>query len=145
MQKIILCCAAVLVCYGLSAPQPRHPVGVQRLLVPDYPRVARLARVVGDVRLTVVVEPTGRVSSVKSASGLPILVKYATANILRWSYTPFDAQTEFDVLYAYRLVGPEVDTDTPPRVELETPFRIVITADLLAPMGLEYGSDRGRR
>jgi hypothetical protein len=145
MQKIILCCAAILASYGLSAPQSRHPVGVQRLLVPDYPRVARLARASGDVRLTIVVEPTGKVSSVKSATGLPILVKYATASVLRWSYTTFDTQTEFDVLYAYRLVGPEVDTDTPPRVELETPFRIVITADLLAPMRLDQGSDRGRR
>jgi TonB family protein len=135
MQKIILCCAAVLGCCGLSAPQPRHLVGVQRLLVPDYPRVAHLAQVAGDVRLTVVVEPNGRVSSVKSASGVPILVQHATANILRWSYTPFDARTEFDVVYAYRLVGPRVDADTPPTVELETPFRIVITARLLAPPG----------
>ncbi len=95
-QKILACSVAVLALGELSAAQPRYPVGVQRLLVPDYPAIARLAQVGGDVRLTIMVEPTGKVSAVKSASGLPLLVQHATANILRWSYTPLDTRTELD-------------------------------------------------
>ncbi len=96
MLKVVACCAAVLASGGLSPQPSERRVGIQRLLVPDYPAIARLAQVGGDVRLTIMVEPTGKVSAVKSASGLPLLVQHATANILRWSYTPLDTRTELD-------------------------------------------------
>jgi TonB family protein len=145
MPKIIFCCAVALLCCAAPAQQPQRPVGVQRLVAPEYPGVARSARIVGDVRMTIMVESSGKVASVTSASGPIALKDHAAENILRWSYTPFETRTELEVVYAYRLVGSDFEVETHPTVELETPFRIAITAHPVAITWQQQGADRGPR
>ena len=141
-MKLISCLVAVIVCWTALPEESIRAVGIQSLRVPEYPVVARQARITGEVHLTITVEPSGKVVAIKSASGPDILVKYAKNNIVRWSYTPLVKQTDVEVVYTYRLEKPEVDTNTPPVVELQSPFYVRITANLLSVKGYDEGFKR---
>jgi TonB family protein len=55
---------------------------------PEYPPLARMARIQGEVRLEVVVDKEATVQDVKVLSGHPLLVKAAIEAVSRWRYQP---------------------------------------------------------
>ncbi len=130
-----MACVAIVAVIALTAwaQEPPKTLGVQGMIVPDYPNVARWAKVSGKVRLTISVGASGVVTGITAASGPSILVDYAKKNIVHWSYTPIDMITSLEVVYDYRLEGPEVDFNTPSKVELQGPLHIVITANFRSP------------
>lgn len=138
-MKLIACFFTLAIGCAALAQEPTKAAGIQGLLAPEYPIVARQARIEGEVHLTVAVAETGKVIAVKSASGPDILAKSARNNILRWSYTSLGRQTEVEVTYTYRLEKPEVETNTSPVVELTSPFHINITTNLLRVTGYDEG------
>jgi len=141
-MKLMSSLVAVLLCCTAWAQEPVKDVGITSLVMPEYPVVARQARIAGEVRLTITLEPSGKVVGVKSATGPDILVKSAKSNVIRWSYTPLAKSTDMEVVYSYRLDKPEVETNTPPVVELESPFHVVISANLLSVTGYDEGFKR---
>lgn len=71
---------------------------------PNYPEIARLARVQGTVRLEAVINKEGMVESLKAVSGPPLLVKAAFDAVSQWRYQPtllneepVEVATEIDV------------------------------------------------
>jgi protein TonB len=60
----------------LAAPQP------------EYPPVARAARVEGTVILEAVIDETGAVRDVKVLRSIPLLDRAAVAAVSRWQYEP---------------------------------------------------------
>jgi Gram-negative bacterial TonB protein C-terminal len=104
-------------------------VGVRRLVMPDYPNVARLAQISGDVHLVARVGADGRVTEVAVVSGAPILARYARANLLSWAYTCQPKGGNVQVLYRYRLQGEKVYGAVAPEVSLESPGEILITSN----------------
>jgi protein TonB len=55
---------------------------------PDYPPLARMARIQGTVRLEAVISAEGRIQSLKVLAGHPLLVNAALAAVARWRYQP---------------------------------------------------------
>lgn len=75
--------------------------------MPDYPPLARLARVQGTVRLEAVIAADGRIQNLKLLSGHPLLVKAALEAVARWRYQPtllngepVEVLTEIDVNFS---------------------------------------------
>jgi periplasmic protein TonB len=55
---------------------------------PEYPEVARMARIQGAVRLEAVISKEGTVESLKVVSGPPLLMKAAFDAVAQWRYQP---------------------------------------------------------
>ena len=60
---------------------------IQRV-IPQYPDIARVARISGTVELLVLIGQDGRVKSVEALSGNPMLAASARAGVEQWRYRP---------------------------------------------------------
>jgi periplasmic protein TonB len=84
--------------WAIAAPQPKPRMihaseGVQAGMLihrvdPQYPAVARLARIAGTVELRAIIGPDGRVRSVEVLSGSPLLARAAEEAVWQWRYRP---------------------------------------------------------
>jgi periplasmic protein TonB len=59
-----------------------------RKIVPEYPQLAKQARVSGTVRLTSVIAKDGSVVQLEVVSGNPLLIPAALAAVKQWIYRP---------------------------------------------------------
>jgi len=71
---------------------------------PEYPPLARMARIQGQVRLEAVISKDGTIQDLKVLNGHPLLVKAALEAVQRWRYQPtllngepVEVVTEIDV------------------------------------------------
>jgi periplasmic protein TonB len=71
---------------------------------PEYPPLAKMARIQGTVRLAAVISKDGTIQDLKMLSGHPLLVKSAMEAVQRWRYQPtllngepVEVETEIDV------------------------------------------------
>jgi protein TonB len=55
---------------------------------PEYPPLARMARIQGTVRLEAIISRDGTIQDLKVLSGHPLLVKSAIEAVQRWRYQP---------------------------------------------------------
>jgi len=55
---------------------------------PEYPPLAKMARIQGTVRLAAVISKDGTIQDLKAVSGHPLLVKAAMDAVSRWRYQP---------------------------------------------------------
>jgi TonB family protein len=129
----------LLLAVGAPAQQEAGAIGVRRFVAPAYPLVARAARIQGEVRLEVEVEESGKVLRVLQSSGPGILVEYAKANVMRMLYTRLPMETHVDVVYTFRLQGPEMESAPAPLVELASPFHVLVTSNLPNVTGYDEG------
>src|SRR5713226_2262003 len=97
----------------------------------EYPILARLARIEGDVIVVIHIEPHGRVASVASKTGHPLLQRQAQENIKKWLFSS-GAERTLEITYAFKL-------ETPPflcpqtRVEFDLPARVYVVSNLQEP------------
>jgi TonB family protein len=75
---------------------------------PDYPQLARTARIQGDVVLKVSISPEGEVSTANLISGHPMLAAAAITAVKQWRYKPYllngePLAVETQVTVAFRL------------------------------------------
>lgn len=56
---------------------------------PIYPAIAKAVRIEGDVKLSVTIDSTGKVSAVKTISGPAMLMQSAIDGVKKWTFTPF--------------------------------------------------------
>jgi len=73
---------------------------------PDYPVLARDARIGGTVRLSAVIGANGKVQDLRLLSGQPLLVQAAMDAVRQWVYqptylngSPVEVATEVDVRF----------------------------------------------
>jgi protein TonB len=59
-----------------------------RKIMPEYPSLAKQARVSGTVRLTSVIAKDGRIEQLQVISGNPLLIPAALAAVKQWLYSP---------------------------------------------------------
>ncbi len=99
-------------------PPPPKPHVTQRIRVggqvegarlifgpkPEYPPLAKMARIQGEVRLDALISKDGTIQNLKVISGHPLLVSAAMAAVQRWRYQPtllngdaVEVATEIDV------------------------------------------------
>jgi periplasmic protein TonB len=71
---------------------------------PEYPPLAKMARIQGVVRLAAVISKDGTIQDLKMLSGHPLLVQAAMSAVQRWRYQPtllngepVEVETEIDV------------------------------------------------
>ena len=105
-----------------SDPSPSLPSVVNRIRIgssllqkklksaqpPEYPALARQARVEGEVKLNAVVGKDGSVQNLSVVSGHPLLIPAAIEAVKHWTYeptaingSPTDVESEVDVNFAY--------------------------------------------
>jgi TonB family protein len=56
---------------------------------PQYPQMAKIAHIQGDVVLHILIDRQGHVAKVKQKSGHPILIQAAIDAVNKWDYQPF--------------------------------------------------------
>jgi len=56
---------------------------------PQYPQMAKIARIQGDVWLHVLIDKQGHVAKIKAVQGHPILVQSGLDAVKQWEYQPF--------------------------------------------------------
>ena len=73
---------------------------------PEYPPLAKMARIQGTVRLEAIISRDGTIQDLKVVSGHPLLVKSAIEAVQRWRYQPtllngepVEVITEVDVIF----------------------------------------------
>lgn len=57
-------------------------------IAPTYPELARRCNLRGDVRLSVVVAPDGKVTSATVSGGNPVLAQAAVQSVRGWKFAP---------------------------------------------------------
>lgn len=77
---------------------------IDRMVRPEYPALAKQARIQGKVVLAVVIDKAGQVSNIELVSGHPLLAPAAVAAVQQWTYkptllngNPVDVMTQVDV------------------------------------------------
>jgi TonB family protein len=139
-RKLILTILALAVVAGAQEVDAHIISGSESTVthadIPKYPAVARTARLVGTVRLHVTVS-RGTVVGVKvSSEANPMLISAATENVKTWQFRP-TVLGSFDTTYSYELKGEEVSVETNPRLELQLPLSVRITAHPPKPMRMD--------
>lgn len=98
--------------FDVAAPPPPPPVTrqlrISRMMEgnliyrvqPEYPSLARLARIQGAVVLRAVISKQGMIENLQAVSGPPLLMKAAVEAVQQWRYRP------------YLLNGDPVEVDT---------------------------------
>ena len=73
---------------------------------PEYPPLAKMARIQGTVKLEALISKDGTIQELKVISGHPLLVKAAVSAVQQWRYRPtllsgepVEVQTEIDVIF----------------------------------------------
>jgi TonB family protein len=62
-------------------------------VIPEYPKVARLLHLGGNVKLEVSVAPNGLVKSMEVKGGHPVLVQAAEDAVRKWKWAPTPHET----------------------------------------------------
>jgi periplasmic protein TonB len=56
---------------------------------PQYPQMAKIAHVQGDVELQATISKTGLIENLRAVSGHPILIQAAMDAVKQWRYKPY--------------------------------------------------------
>jgi protein TonB len=77
--------------FSSIAPRPSHAMEANliRRVQPDYPTLARQARIQGTVVLRAVISRDGAIENLQVLSGHPMLVQAAVNAVLQWRYRPY--------------------------------------------------------
>lgn len=115
------------VCYG------GDDVCVRHLVVPGFPRLARMARLQGPVTIEIEIGEDGKVVSAKASGVHRLLERASEENIRQWTFRPATLtgspiSRQLRITYTYKLVGKEQYDDPPPYVVFDLPHRVEITS-----------------
>lgn len=142
---------------GTPAAQATHYPTLTRAEVPLYPPIARAAHITGTVEIQVVVEKGAVVDAqVKSVVLAPsdhvvlneegkkkvglYLSNPSLANVKTWQFQSED-RTTFLVTYVYKIEGEETPLPENPKVELDLPRLVTVTAKPFKPYCSDCGAD----
>lgn len=77
----------------VSAQDSSQARKIVRKTMPIYPMLARQINLAGTVKVAAVVAPDGKVKSVETVGGSPILIEAAKESILQWKFAPAAAES----------------------------------------------------
>ncbi len=127
----LICCAVLMsfaeVAFSQAASPPNGPPAIPPdtaklnlvgFVQPEYPPLAKVARIAGIVRASIVIDETGNVKEIKLISGHPMLAPAALNAIRKWKYKPFEVdgkttsvQTEVEVSIPPSITQSEIDRE----------------------------------
>jgi TonB family protein len=76
---------------------------VKSRVAPVYPEIAKRMRITGEVRLTVTVDPEGKVTEVKSVSGNRMLSSAAEDAVRKWRFEPGSGNFTVEITLNFAL------------------------------------------
>ena len=88
---------------GDAGEEPLRKVKVR--VPPEYPELARRLRIVGAVKIQVVVSPAGKVRSTKVVGGHPLLIQAALDAVRRWKFEPANEESSLVVEVKFKPVA----------------------------------------
>ena len=143
MKRVFLLCFSVTI-FATQVVTAQETKSARYLLVvqgdlPLYPAVARTAHVSGSVEVRVTVKD-GEVIGTEVTSGNPLLATSATSNIKTWKFNK-TANATFKTTFTYQLEKEEMLEASNPKIELELPTSVKITATRTKPPCHDCGSD----
>ena len=131
MKFLVLCLLA-----SQSVGWAAERVCVDRMTVPDYPALARMARVQGSVRVDVEIDSAGKVVSAEpvyppgAPKGLKLLGPHAAKNVATWQFSVSTDEKTFPVkhrlTYVHKLEGKKTSGFHCPTVTLHGADRLEI-------------------
>lgn len=106
--------------------KPSPNLRLEHADVPTYPELALTARAFGTVRVLVSVRG-GKVTNTRLQSGPPILTAATIENIRTWRFQG-SVNATFTTWFVYQLERASLDAPSNPKIELELPLHVKITA-----------------
>jgi TonB family protein len=88
--RAFLAVALLLATVNLPAQETRKLISSP---APAYPEMARKLRLIGVVKLQVVIAPDGKITSTKVIGGHPLLVNSVEETLKNWKYAPASTET----------------------------------------------------
>jgi TonB family protein len=115
---------------GAAAAAQTEPVLIT-VNLPNYPPLARQARIEGVVRLTFILSANATdPTNIEVVSGHPMLKAAAVENIKTWRFdNPYAAERKYEVTFSYRLSGVEVAAPTGARVTFDSYRQVEVVTD----------------
>jgi TonB family protein len=95
--------------------------------VPLYPQMARIAHITGTVQVEVTIKNGVMANTEVKSSAPPMLVNATLENLKTWKFTP-DANATFRITYIYEVEKEGTASPGNPRIEMQLPNLIKITA-----------------
>jgi TonB family protein len=129
---LLAMCASGQSAQQRAATQATHYPNLIRAELPLYPPLARAAHITGTVVIEATVEKGSVVETkVKSATS-PALSNPAIANLKTWKFEP-EGQATLVVTYVYEIRGKQTPLPQNPKVELDLPRFVKVTARPFKP------------
>jgi TonB family protein len=85
-------CTAILLCAAAASASGQEARRVISKPTPRYPEVAKQLRLVGTVKVEIIIGPDGKIKSTNVIGGHPILIDATLTALKEWKYEP--AKTE---------------------------------------------------
>jgi len=104
----------------IVALQPDHTTCVVHAGSLEYPQLARMARLEGEISVNVAIASDGRVDAAVATSGHPLLMREAQENMREWRFTPGEKR-KLQVTYHFKLKKPETAYRPPTTVAFDFP------------------------
>ncbi len=128
--------AVVLVVFCWAAfGQVSDMKGIWKATPLSYPTVARLAQLQGDLKLKLVIDKAGRITSVSKIEGPDALAVTAAREIQHWRYASNRRDWQGTLVIHYSLHGPPVPAAPVARFEIETPLSVNVSSNYPLPTG----------
>jgi TonB family protein len=96
--RTVLAMALILTALTLPAQDARRPISSP---VPVYPEVAKRLRLVGVVKVQVVVAPDGRIKETRVIGGHPVLVSSVEETLKNWKYAPASTESTLQLEFNF--------------------------------------------
>jgi TonB family protein len=136
MRRLIaatLITATALLASSVSAQQKNPLPRLVSADLPQYPPLARGARIEGIVRLAFVLNEQGEVARMEVICGHRMLATAATENVKSWKFefppNFFTTQRRYETAFVYQLSDKPADANPKLTVSLATFERVEITSD----------------
>jgi hypothetical protein len=129
MSRLAAACLILLLASSTFG-QGGETVCAKHIEVPEYGRMARLARLEGKVTLSITIDADGKVIQAKGTGAHQLLRDQSEKNILLWTFTkPTHAPAVQTMVYEYVLEGPPLENyyshatfDLPDHVTISSRF-----------------------
>jgi TonB family protein len=135
---LVVLSSFALSCLSLAQSLP-DPI-LQSAQMPNYPPVAREARIEGEVKVSFVLDEKGEVTSVDVKSGHPMLTEATAAIIRSWKFelprNLFRTEWRYDTTFRYHLSGKEVASGETAKLTIvvDSFHRIDVMSDAYKPI-----------
>ncbi|MCU1241547.1 MAG: TonB-like protein [Candidatus Acidoferrum typicum] len=94
--------AAVLLCAAAASTLGQESRKAIAKPTPRYPEIAKQLKLVGTVKIEVVIGPDGKVKNTNVVGGHPVLIDATLVALKEWKYEPAKSETTATLTFDFR-------------------------------------------